>query len=546
MSKILLAILTAAAFAYALWLVVFRRELPHPGQATGLRRRLYLATLLFVGLLTTTGSRARQPVPTCYAPPPPPPPKQPAGQQALVDTLRAVWRTLDAKQNDEFRQKLEAAVGQGALRQKTADMLAVAHAELAYHKYRTRGEGARTTCYKPSIMGATLMGSREQAFKQLEVLAKARQAGTIDEQTSLKAQAALAREIDMLYRARFSDPERTGYLIDEYNKKWVSPGASAQTTAALIVQMEGGQLPALPPGQRLMNMHVQINALFRRGPAGNDWHDPALRPGMAYILAEANLLRVEHSLSPTRYDRGAVPVRERSEELVALQKRLLDQHSQTGTLDDQTIKRIRDTQWREQAELVTNREKLTDKDVKAYQEKVTGLVRQLYEAGELPPSFVDDVEQILDCDIVSLKPADALQAEAGFYLRGKLFAKPDRLVLTWLEQRGLIPPAKNHRGEMTGPDVDGRSTSEAQSRMNAVKSALDKDEEVLLPGDDAVRIARITLPQQELDYRLRMRRAVRILLRHGLLDRNYDLQPLQECLGIPIIGTMETGKTGPS
>lgn len=182
----------------------------------------------------------------------------------------------------------------------------------------------------------------------------------------------------------------------------------------------------------------------------------------------------------------------------------------------------------------------------SYQEKVRGLVHKLYETGELPPSFVDEVEQILDCDILSLKPGDALRAEAGFHLRGRLIAKPTRQVLTWLEQRDLIPPAKNHRGEMTGPDVDGSRATEAQSRMNAVKSALERDEEVVLPGDDAIRIARNTLPRQELDYRLRMRRAVRILVKNGLLDRKYELQPLQECLGVPIIGTMESAKTGPS
>ncbi len=551
MSKIILAVLTAAAFAYALWLVVTGGTLPHPGHATGLRRRFCLATLLFVGLLTTAGSRAGQPVPTCYTPPPLPPPQttQPTGQQALVATLKAVWRTLDAKQNDEFRQRLEAAVGQGAIQQKTADMLAIAHAELAYHKYRTRGEGARMTCYRPTIMGETLMKTCENALKQIQLLAEAEKAGKIDAPTASRAQAALAGELEMLYQARrIGQPERQTaerQLTKLYQEGKVVPGDSAEVAAAMIVEMESGQAVSLTPGRRLMNMKQRVRDVFKTRLKANDWQDPAIQPNLAEILARADLLSARDVVPDhTCYSRALSPVEERSEELAELQKRLLDKHLLLGTLDGSRYTRLVEAQRREDAELQARLASVTEKDLQTFQEKAREAVRALYQKGELPPSLVEEVEHALDVDVLDLKPGDALRAELGFCLRGRVHDARHRQVLTWLEEQKLIPPADNRRGEMTGAIDPDSYKLEQQAMMKALKEALNRDEEASLAGDEAVRIARSTLPEQELDYRLRMRRVVRLLLKNSLLDQRHDLRAIEECLGVPLIGTLETGQTG--
>lgn len=553
MSKIILAVLTAAALAYALWLVVTGRALPHPGHATGLRRRFYLATLLFVGLLTTAGSRAGQPVPTCYTPPPLPPPQttQPTGQEALVATLKAVWRTLDAKQNDDLRQKLEAAVGQGAIRQKTADMLAVAHAELAYHKYRTRGEGARMTCYRPTIMGATLMKTRENALKEIVLLADAEKSGRIDVPTASRAQATLARELEILYRAtRLGQQQPHDWIAErqmvfDCAQSKIVPGDSAEVAAAMIVKMESGQAVSLTPGRRLMNMKQRVRDVFKTALKANDWQDPQIQPNLAEILTRADLLSAR-DVAPdhTCYSRTLRPVEERSEELAELQKRLLDKHLLLGTLDGNRYTRLVETQRREDAELQARLASVTEKDVQTFQEKAREAVRALYQKGELPPSLVEEVEHALDVDVLDLKPGDALRAELGFCLWGRVHDPRHRQVLTWLEEQKLIPPADNRRGEMTGAiDADSYKL-EQQAMMKALKEALNRDEEASLAGDEAVRITRNTLPEQELDYRLRMRRVVRLLLKNGLLNERYDVKPIEECLGIPIIGTLEAGQTG--
>jgi len=555
MSKIILAVLTAAAFACALWLVVTGRALPHPGHATGLRRRFCLATLLFVGLLTTAGSRAGQPVPTCYAPPPLPPPQasQPTGQHALVATLKAVWRTLDAKQNDEFRQKLEAAVGRGAIRQKTADMLAVAHAELAYHKYRTRGEGARMTCYKPTIMGATLMKTRENALKQIELLADAEKSGKIDVPTVSRAQATLARELEILYRATHLGQQQPHDWIAERQMVFdcaqgkIVAGDSAEVAAAMIVEMESGQAVSLTPGRRLMNMKQRVRELFKTRLETNDWQDPAIQPNLAEILARADLLSAPDVVPDhTCYSRALRPVEERGEELAELQKKLLDKHLLLGTLDGNRYTRLVEAQRREDAELQARLASVTEKDLQTFQGKARDAVRALYQKGELPPSLVEEVEHALDIDVLDLKPGDALRAELGFCLRGRVHDPRHRQVLTWLAEQKLIPPADNRRGEMTGAIDPDSYKLEQQAMMKALKEALNRDEEASLSGDEAVRIARSTLPEQELDYRLRMRRVVRLLLKNGLLDQRHDVKPIEECLGIPIIGMLETVQTRPA
>jgi len=242
-SKIIIAILTIAAFVYACWLVFFRQPLPDPRQSGGLRRRFCLATLLFVGCLTACDRK--QPEVMCYTVPAAPrPSSQPSSQPERdgLTVLKSAWRTLDPRQSEGFRKKLEAAVGEGVVRQKTADMLAVAYKELSYHKQRTRSKEPQPTCYEPTVLGSALMTSREKALKQIELLDEARARGAIDDQTARKAGEVLARELEMLCQAEKTSPHHTldteGRLTQQYEQGKILPTEAAQDAAKVIVEME--------------------------------------------------------------------------------------------------------------------------------------------------------------------------------------------------------------------------------------------------------------------------------------------------------------------
>jgi hypothetical protein len=246
MSKITLAILTAAAFLYALWLVIFRRELPRPSECRGLKRRFVLAALLFAGLLSMVSCRDSHPPyqPTCYLAIPEEVEEIQTTNipsQNIAITLKTVWRTLDPKQSDDFRKKLEAAVSKGEIDKNAANILSLAFSEIAFHKQRTRGTDKMVTCYRMTPMGGALATSRENALKQIELLEKARTAGTITEETAGKALAGLAKEIEMLSLAKNltgSDWDAQKALCEQYNNDKIEPGDPAKQAAELIVEME--------------------------------------------------------------------------------------------------------------------------------------------------------------------------------------------------------------------------------------------------------------------------------------------------------------------
>jgi len=245
-----MAVLTAVAFVYAAWLVASRSRLPEPARATGLRRRFYLATLLSVGLFTlVSGTSCERAM--CYrAALPPGPGESAAASQAVRSTLRAVWLALDPKDGKEFRRRLETQVARGEVKQRVSELLVLAFSELAYHKERTRGEGPRAECYKMTRLGGTLWTSRENALKQLELLRKAQKSGAIDGETAAKARQALAREVEMLDRAKqlrgSRDWKTENKLAEDYGKGEVKPGEDAAAAASLILELEGVKAAKAP------------------------------------------------------------------------------------------------------------------------------------------------------------------------------------------------------------------------------------------------------------------------------------------------------------
>jgi hypothetical protein len=248
MSKITIAILTLAAFLYAAWLVFLRKPLPDPKGATGLRKRFLFAVLLFAGLLGASAGAddGKTPQIMCYSPAVLDPNPVKTTREDAMTTLKAVWRTLDPEKGEEFRRRLDAAVKQGNLRQKVAGMLQVAFRDLSFHKARTRTEGQHVTCYSMTMLGGTLMTSRENAYKQLELLDGARKKGTIDAETAERAYEALAREIEVIHRGEEIHSGRPGQdendLVKQYQAGEIVPSREAKDAAGIIVEMEGGSL----------------------------------------------------------------------------------------------------------------------------------------------------------------------------------------------------------------------------------------------------------------------------------------------------------------
>lgn len=546
MSKVLLVILTAAALLYAAYLVIFRRQMPDPKNTKGLKRRFILATLLFVGMFGIMPARAAKknpPRPTCYTPAPIRV-DQPGTRRQLAVTLKAVWRTLDPNRAQEFRNKLEKAAGEKVIRQKTADMLAIAFAEVAFHKDRTRGEGARMTCYKMTPLGGTLSTTRENILKQIELLENARKSGKIDEETSKKALTVLACEVEMLYRAKAldwpKDRNEQDQLIKEYKDGKLIAGDSATIAAKLIVEMEDGKMTDLTPAKRLASMKERVETLLSGskkdygtgGPVGNDWMDPGINPNIYDVLEKAGILTTSR-IRMSCYDRVASPVTARSAELKELQQQLLDKNVRAGVLDVEVAEKAAFAIYEPVIDYAT------ETDIRDYQKKVRRVMRMLYKHGELPLAFVKKIEQAVDVEIISFNSTKALRNDARWHLRSLFWRRIGDEIIKTLEQRKLIDPARNHRRMMNWA-IYNKPIYQEDLKKDLARfiKHLDSKEEIKLDADVNKTIKKHQLPQTDLKYRLEVRRVCRVLVKAGFVKPNH-LKNLEEVIGIPIIGVIE-------
>ncbi len=127
----------------------------------------------------------------------------------------------------------------------------------------------------------------------------------------------------------------------------------------------------------LATMKAAIETIFRAGPTGHDWMDPAITPNMYTVLVKAGLLK--GSLGVKCYDRASIPVKARSEEMAALQKRLLDEKITAGVISEEVGGKIT---------AIPEPKPGTPKEVRAYQKKVRRVARLLYKAGELDSATI--------------------------------------------------------------------------------------------------------------------------------------------------------------
>jgi hypothetical protein len=448
-----------------------------------------------------------------------------------------VWRTLDPKRSDEFRQKLVAAAEQGRIRHKTANMLAIAYSELAYHKQRTRGEGLRTTCYEMMPLGVTLMTTRENALKQIELLAKARQAGAIDAETAAKAHAVLAREVQMLGHTKgidWGDHAALEQLRKRYEEGKIIASDSASVASAIIVEMEEGQVPDLTPAKRLSVMKERVQKLLKTGPGANDWMDPGIRPNLLIVLAKAGLIDKEDVPGIKCYKRYALPVQARSDELKKLQAELLDRNVKAGVLDVEVAKKATAAAVQE-----PKVDYATEEDIRHYQEKLRRAIRLLYKRGELPSSFVRELEEAADIDIIRFVPAKMLRNDMRYHVRSAFWGPEGGEVLKLLEKRKLVPKQRNWRLVMKQFGDAAKITEETKKKLAEFERLIDGEEKIELQGDERVNTKNWWFPQKDTAYRLKMRRVCRALVKTGLVREETRLRTLGESIGIGIWGTIE-------
>lgn len=536
MPKITLAVLTFAAFLYAAWLVILRRQLPDPNCSKGLRRRFILATLLFVGLFGVTSAKGdeQKPKVMCYDIMLPTKVDLPIRRQQVAVTLKAVWRTLDPNRAEEFRNKLQEAVGQSVIRRKTADMLAIAFSELSYHKQRKLA-----TCY---IAMPFIFTVRENAQQQLELLENARKSGKINEKTAKKAQAVLAREVEMLYQAKGLErpKDRTAQerLIEEYKTDKLTPGDSASVASGIIIEMEEGQAFALTPAKRLALMKERIEKLLTDRdntdgcPVRNDWMDPGIQPNISELFEKAGL--ITNRIMVECYKRMAGPVKARSEELKKLQEELLDKNVKAGVLDVEVA---------EKAAVATTQEPdvdyATEADIRDYQRKVRRVVRLLYKHGELPSSFVKKIEKAADIEIISFDSTKALRNDVRWHLRSLFWEPVGDEVLKTLEKRKLIPSGCNHRLIMewfgnNKPDL----SDDAKKQLAEFETLLESKDDISFPEDKKGKIEDWQILQADTEYRLKIRRICRALIKTGLVDKD-SFKAIEDSIEIPIFGVLE-------
>ncbi|UCG49650.1 MAG: hypothetical protein JSU94_07685 [Phycisphaerales bacterium] len=536
MSRIAIAVLTAAAFVYALWLML-RRKRPGPVYNNALHRRFVTATLVFTGLLGTTpgAGQGKETVgPEMSAQP------SASSGRDIVRTLRVIWRTLESGSNAEFSRQVAAAAENGGIRRKTAKMLTRVFSELTYHKERTRpdkksntaapGERAgRPKCYDMTGFEWTLRKTRENAFKQLDLLAECRRSGRIDEETAAKAHAALAREIEMMHRA--GDPEVKAdkllldKLIAEYESGKIQPGDSASVAAAVIVEMEGTSVASMTPAGRLAKMKSCVQKLFKQGAPR-----PQGAPDEAGSDLSAALEQAKTITQSTADANGDIPRRSREVEL--LQRGLYEKIVETGATAGTFGLKAAITAGEHNVDFAV------EPDIRSFQKNVRRAVRLLYSRGQIPSSFVKQMERAADIEIVSLEPDSALRKDLAYYLPRLLPRPVSQEIINALIARQLMSrwpydqPTKGRRGD-TQPCTD-----ENQKQLAEFERFIDSRYAFVLEGDAAHRITRKQIGTRDTEYRLKIRTVCRALIKAKLCSEN-RLKHIEKLIEIPIVGALD-------
>ena len=112
-------------------------------------------------------------------------------------------------------------------------------------------------------------------------------------------------------------------------------------------------------------------------------------------------------------------------------------------------------------------------------------------------------------------------------------------VLKTLEKRELIPSARNHRLIMEGfgskkPEI----SDDVNKQLSEFETLIDGKDEIELTEDKNVKIEKWQIPQTDTEYRLKIRRVCRALIKTGLVNKD-RFKSIEDSIEIPIFGVLE-------
>jgi hypothetical protein len=499
-----------------------------------------LATLLFVGLLSQ-GSRAQSTAPSDPNLADPNAPSHVVAAEDLWVTIKTVWRTLDPNQAEVFRQHLETAVADGQVRQRVADILSTAFTQIAAHSEAARPNGLSPSCYSvPRSLQNSPELSSEKALQQIEYLRGAKQARIISESICQRIHSTLVREIEMMWllgRVKPDEQMALGSLWERY-RSTMPRIDSAAVAARIIVEMEGGMMPSQTPLVRLQTMQTEVGNLLYTGPVFSDWQSRTVSPNIESVLSGMELVNPRRHV--TCY-RSLPRVTERTAELQALQAVLLQKCVDANLIDEQIAAWAVDPNGADPNAVDSHAVPLPldfalEAEIRAYQKQIRCVMVELYRRGEVPSSFVRDVELAADIEILPVDANEARRRDMAYFLHALLDCPSTEPFVAALEDRGLIPPAQNHRIVV----YDNYASCDAdphESHVSWFTSVLDSGKDVAVTGDDHLIWPASLLPSEDLEYRMTIRRACRILTKLGYTDAQW-LAAMDQAIGIPVVGTI--------
>jgi hypothetical protein len=297
--------------------------------------------------------------------------------------------------------------------------------------------------------------------------------------------------------------------------------------------------PAIAAKQlSLAGMKTAVQKILSAGPSGNDWSDPSISPNVMTVLEKAGL--IGQRLQVTCYFRTAVPAKARGQEVLALQKQLLDEKVTAGVIPEEVVGKI--------TPLPAQKGPGTPAEVRAYQKKVRRAARLLYKAGELDSGTIKKLEAAVGIPIARLDPLKAAKADATYVLASSAPwqwpPEARKLYLAMLAKHGIINKVKTRRGEMRTfgePNAKALETAKAQI-AKAEKLLADPKYAVTLPQDKKAKPSVLRPANAALnDYQLKVRRAARILISEKLL-RTYNANALSKMLGVPLYGPVPVSR----
>ncbi len=230
--------------------MIYKKKLPDIKKSNGLKRQFMITVFMILFLLSNCNTKKdgnTQPEAEKSS-------KATSGKitsgkinnySELIKVLRSVWQDLNQAEHNRFRQILDKGLKIKLLSPKISDILYIAFKTLAYEKdYKSKYYG-KVSCYKPLFSGMPVY-HRRSAYKQMELLEKHYQAGTIKAITLNKIKQTLAYDLETIYQNhqydqcydKLTDQEKKDLLDQEAKRDKVQTSPASEKAAQIIVDMQ--------------------------------------------------------------------------------------------------------------------------------------------------------------------------------------------------------------------------------------------------------------------------------------------------------------------